>query len=56
MGDEQLKLEKVHTIHNPTDMLTKVLPRDKLSSFSVFSWPSRMKVNKRNFPSPIFKA
>lgn len=31
----QLKLEKIHTSQNPTDMLTKVVTREKLSSFSV---------------------
>jgi hypothetical protein len=30
-----LKLEKIHTSHNPTDMLTKGVTREKLSSFSV---------------------
>ena len=28
----QLKLEKIHTSQNPTDMLTKVVTREKLSS------------------------
>jgi hypothetical protein len=31
----QLKLEKIHTSHNPADMLTKVVTREKLSSCSV---------------------
>ena len=31
----QLKLEKIHTSQNPADMLTKVVTREKLSSFSV---------------------
>jgi hypothetical protein len=30
-----LKLEKIHTSHNPTDMLTKGVTREKLSSCSV---------------------
>jgi hypothetical protein len=35
LEDGQLKLEKIHTSHNPTDMLTKVVTREKLSSCSV---------------------
>ena len=31
----KLKLEKIHTSQNPTDMLTKVVTREKLSSYSV---------------------
>jgi len=30
-----LKFEKIHTSHNPADMLTKGVTREKLSSFSV---------------------
>ena len=33
LEDELLKLEKIHTSYNPTDMLTKVVKREKLSSF-----------------------
>ena len=33
--DELLKLEKIHTSQNLVDMLTKVVMREKLSSFSV---------------------
>ena len=35
LEDELLKLEKIHTSQNPTDMLTKVVTREKLSSCSV---------------------
>jgi hypothetical protein len=35
LEDRQLKLEKIHTIHNLADMLTKVVTREKLSSCSV---------------------
>ena len=35
LEDELLKLEKIHTSQNPADMLTKVLTREKLSSYSV---------------------
>jgi hypothetical protein len=35
LEDGQLKLEKIHTSQNPADMLTKVVTREKLSSFSV---------------------
>ena len=31
----QLKLEKIHISQNPTDMLTKVVTREKLSSYLV---------------------
>jgi hypothetical protein len=31
----QLKLEKIHISHNPVDMLTKEVTREKLSSYSV---------------------
>ena len=31
----QLKLEKIHTSQNLADMLTKVVTREKLSSYSV---------------------
>ena len=34
--DRQLKLEKIHTNDNPTDMLTKVVTREKLNSSSAF--------------------
>ena len=36
LGDELLNLEKIHTKQNPTNMLTKVVTRDKLSSCSSF--------------------
>ena len=32
LQDGQLKLEKIHTNDNPTDMLTKVVTREKLNS------------------------
>ena len=32
MEDGQLKLEKIHTNDNPTDMLTEVVTREKLNS------------------------
>ena len=51
MEDELLKLENIHTSQNPTNTLTKVVTREKLSSFSIFNWNSSMKVKKRNFPS-----
>jgi hypothetical protein len=35
LEDGQLKLEKIHTIQNPADMLTKGVTREKLSSCSV---------------------
>ena len=35
LEDELLKLEKIHTSQNPPDMLTKVVTREKLSSYSV---------------------
>jgi hypothetical protein len=35
LEDGQLKLEKIHTSQNPTDMLTKGVTREKLSSCSV---------------------
>jgi hypothetical protein len=35
LEDGHLKLEKIHTSHNPADMLTKGVTREKLSSFSV---------------------
>jgi hypothetical protein len=35
LEDGHLKLEKIHTSHNPTDMLTKGVTREKLSSYSV---------------------
>ena len=35
LEDGQLKLEKIHTSQNPTDMLTKGVTREKLSSYSV---------------------
>ena len=35
LEDGHLKLEKIHTSHNPTDMLTKGVTREKLSSCSV---------------------
>ena len=31
----QLKLEKIHTSKNPTYMLTKLVTKEKLSSFSI---------------------
>ena len=34
LEDGQLKLEKIHTNENPTDMLTKVVTREKLNSYS----------------------
>ena len=35
LEDGHLKLEKIHTSHNPADMLTKGVTREKLSSYSV---------------------
>ena len=35
MEDGKLKMEKIHTSQNPTDMLTKGVTREKLSSCSV---------------------
>jgi hypothetical protein len=35
LEDGHLKLEKIHTSHNPIDMLTKGVTREKLSSCSV---------------------
>ena len=35
LDEELLKLEKIHTIQNIVDMLTKVVTREKLSSFLV---------------------
>jgi hypothetical protein len=35
LEDGHLKLEKTHTSQNPTDMLTKGVTREKLSSCSV---------------------
>ena len=35
LEDGELKLEKIHTSHNPTVMLTKVVTREKLKIFSV---------------------
>ena len=35
LEDEQLKMEKIHSIQNPADMLTKGVTREKLSSCSV---------------------
>jgi hypothetical protein len=35
LEDGHLKLEKIHTSQDPTDMLTKGVTREKLSSFSV---------------------
>jgi hypothetical protein len=35
LEDGHLKLEKIHTRHNPTNMLTKGVTREKLSSLSV---------------------
>ena len=35
MEDELIKLEKIHTSQNLADMLTKVVNREKLSSYSV---------------------
>jgi hypothetical protein len=35
LEDGHLKLEKIHTRKNPTDMLTKRVIRDKMSSCSV---------------------
>jgi hypothetical protein len=35
LEDGHLKLEKIHTSQNPTNMLTKGVTREKLSSFSV---------------------
>jgi hypothetical protein len=52
LEDGHLKLEKIHTSHNPVDMLTKGVTREKLSSCSSFSWPSRMNMKMRNFPGP----
>ena len=36
LEDELLKLENMHTSHNPADMLTKVVTREKQSSCLVF--------------------
>ena len=35
LDEELLKLEKIHTSQNPTDMLTKGVTKEKLSSCSV---------------------
>ena len=35
LEDGQLKLEKIHISQNPADMFTKVVTREKLSTFSV---------------------
>jgi hypothetical protein len=35
LEDEHLKLEKIQTSHNPPDMLTKGVTREKLISYSV---------------------
>ena len=35
LDEELLKLKKIHTSHNPADMLTKGVTREKLSSCSV---------------------
>ena len=35
LEDGELKLEKIHTRQNPTDMLTKVVTREKLRTCSV---------------------
>ena len=35
LDDELLKLEKIHASCNPADMLTEVVTKEKLSSFSV---------------------
>eukprot|EP00253_Pinus_taeda_P002358 PITA_02358 len=35
LEDEQLKMEKIHTSQNPTDMLKKVVTREKLRFYSV---------------------
>ena len=35
LDEELLKLENIHTIQNPADMLTKGVTREKLSSCSV---------------------
>ena len=35
LDEELLKLEKIHTSQNPTDMLTKGVTREKLSSCSI---------------------
>ena len=35
LEDGHLKLENIHTTQNPTDMLTKGVTREKLSSYSV---------------------
>jgi hypothetical protein len=35
LEDGQLKLEKIHTSYNPTNMLTKGVTKEKLSSCSV---------------------
>ena len=35
LEDGELKLEKIHTSQNPTDMLTKVVTREKLRICSV---------------------
>ena len=35
MEDELLKLENIHTNQNPAHMLTKVVTREKQSSYSV---------------------
>ena len=34
--DELLKLENIHTSQNPADMLTKVVKREELSSYSIY--------------------
>jgi hypothetical protein len=28
--NQQMKLKKIHTVKNPSDMLTKIVPKDKL--------------------------
>ena len=35
LNEELLKLEEIHTSQNPTDMLTKVVTREKMISCSV---------------------
>ena len=35
LDEELLKMEKIHTSHNPADMLTKGVTREKLSSYLV---------------------
>jgi len=47
-----LKLEKMHTSQNPTDMLKKGSNQGETKFLLSFSWPSSMKVKMRNFPSP----